>query len=121
MATPINTLKNWFKTGLFPTQAQFWALLDSFRHKDDKVPVADIEGLTELFQPINTFINQSNIIPAGQLKIFKATGNTLASLEVGDVAAGFLTNGTFIPFGKYLGNDIQDINNWDTSPMWIPE
>lgn len=121
MATPIATLKNYFKTGMFPTQAQFWAWLDSYRHKDDKVPVADIAGLNELFQPINTFINQSGKIPFGQFQIFKATSNTSALLEVNDVAVGFLADGTFIPFGKYLGNDIQDINNWETSPMWQPE
>lgn len=48
MATPLNTLKNWFKTGFKPTQAQFWAWLDSFRHKDEPVPVADIDGLQTL-------------------------------------------------------------------------
>jgi hypothetical protein len=44
----LNTLKNWFKTGLKPSQAQFWDTWDSFRHKSDKVPVADIEGIDEL-------------------------------------------------------------------------
>jgi hypothetical protein len=30
----INTLKNWFRTGLKPTQSQFRDWLDSFFHKD---------------------------------------------------------------------------------------
>ena len=56
-----------------------------------------------------------------KFQIFKAVENTENGLEVGDVAVGFLTNGTFIPFGKYLGGDIQDVtNSWDTSPMWLP-
>lgn len=46
MATDKNTLKNWFKTGLKPTQAQFWAWLDSYRHKDDAINQSDIEGLS---------------------------------------------------------------------------
>lgn len=46
--TPLNTIKNWFKTGLIPTQAQFWATWDSFRHKSEKVPVADVDGIDEL-------------------------------------------------------------------------
>jgi hypothetical protein len=44
----LNTLKNWFKTGLKPTQAQFWDWLDSFWHKDEKIPVEQVEGLSEL-------------------------------------------------------------------------
>lgn len=48
MATSISTLKSWFTTGKFPTQAQFWAWLDSFRHKDESIPVNEIEGLNEL-------------------------------------------------------------------------
>lgn len=45
---PINTIKNWFKTGLKPTQQQFWDWLDSYRHKDDKVASADVDGLQDL-------------------------------------------------------------------------
>lgn len=48
MATSISTLKSWFTTGKFPTQAQFWAWLDSYRHKDESIPVNEIEGLNEL-------------------------------------------------------------------------
>jgi streptogramin lyase len=44
----INTIKQWFRTSLKPTQQQFWDWLDSFRHKDDKIPAADIEGIDEL-------------------------------------------------------------------------
>ena len=44
----INTVKNWFKTGLKPTQAQFWALFDSIFFKGEKIPVADIEGIEEI-------------------------------------------------------------------------
>lgn len=46
--TPLNTLKNWFKTSLKPTQSQFWAWLDSFWHKDEDIPAAKIDGLQEL-------------------------------------------------------------------------
>ena len=44
----LNTIKQWFKTGLKPTQTQFWDTWDSFRHKYDKVPVKDVEGIDEL-------------------------------------------------------------------------
>jgi len=46
--TSLNAIKNWFKTGLIPTQTQFWDTWDSFRHKSEKVPVAEIEGIDAL-------------------------------------------------------------------------
>lgn len=48
MATPKNTLYNWFLTGLKPKQAQFWAWLDSFWHKNESIPVASITNLQGL-------------------------------------------------------------------------
>nr|WP_315175561.1 hypothetical protein [uncultured Flavobacterium sp.] len=44
----LNTIKDWFKTGLKPSQTQFWDTWDSFRHKNDKVPVAEVDGLDEI-------------------------------------------------------------------------
>lgn len=46
--TNLNTIKNWFKTGLEPTQAQFWAWMDSFWHKDEMIPTNKIEGLEDV-------------------------------------------------------------------------
>lgn len=45
----INTLKNWFKTALKPTQSQFWDWLDSFWHKDEKIPLSSIDGIQAEF------------------------------------------------------------------------
>jgi hypothetical protein len=44
----LNTIKQWFRTGLKPTQTQFWDTWDSFRHKFDKIPVKEVDGLDEL-------------------------------------------------------------------------
>ncbi|TDX11209.1 hypothetical protein [Flavobacterium sp. S87F.05.LMB.W.Kidney.N] len=46
----LNTIKNWFKTSLKPSQQQFWDTWDSFRHKLDKVPVKDVDGIEELIE-----------------------------------------------------------------------
>ena len=43
-----NTIRNWFKTGLKPTQAQFWATWDSFWHKDEKIPITAIEDIENI-------------------------------------------------------------------------
>lgn len=43
--TPLNTIKNWFKTGLKPIQVQFWSWMDSFWHKDETIPQNKIQNL----------------------------------------------------------------------------
>jgi len=48
--TPISTILSWFQTGDFPTEAQFAASWSSFQHKDDKVPMDKIGGLTTALQ-----------------------------------------------------------------------
>ena len=53
----LTTIKNWFKTGLRPTQEQFWATWDSFFHKDDKIPIAQIDGIQNVYDSINGHIN----------------------------------------------------------------
>ena len=46
----INTVKNWFRTGLKPTQAQFWAFFESIWFKNDEIPVENIQGLQEIIE-----------------------------------------------------------------------
>jgi hypothetical protein len=40
----IEILKSWFKTGLKPTQQQFWDLFDSYFHKNGIIPIGNIEN-----------------------------------------------------------------------------
>jgi hypothetical protein len=44
-----NTLKQWFVRGAKPLASQFYAWIDSFWHKDDKIPASKVEGLQEAF------------------------------------------------------------------------
>lgn len=46
---PLNTIKNWFKTGLKPTQQQFLDTWDSLWHKDNVIPAGNIENLDVRF------------------------------------------------------------------------
>lgn len=39
------TILTWFKRGCKPTEAQFKATFMSFRHKDDPIPMGDVDGL----------------------------------------------------------------------------
>lgn len=43
-----NTIKNWFLTNFQPTQAQFWALFDSYFHKDEKIPITAIDDIENI-------------------------------------------------------------------------
>jgi len=44
-----NTIKQWFRTGLYPTQQQFWDLFDSIVFKGE-VELGDIQGLGPALQ-----------------------------------------------------------------------
>lgn len=46
--TDKTTIKNWFKTGLKPTQTQFWSTWDSFWHKSESLPISSITNLGNL-------------------------------------------------------------------------
>jgi len=45
----LNIIKNWFRTGLKPSQQQFWDTWDSFWHKDAIIPSGNIENLDKRF------------------------------------------------------------------------
>ncbi|MRJ11674.1 hypothetical protein EDL98_11435 [Ornithobacterium rhinotracheale] len=72
--TDLNTIKQWFKNGLKPTQEQFWAWLDSFWHKDDKIPAENIEGLNEMLSSLQ-FPDISSKVDNTNFETFK-TENT---------------------------------------------
>ncbi|MBS7233609.1 hypothetical protein KHA90_21580 [Flavobacterium psychroterrae] len=85
----LDTIKQWFKTGLKPTQTQFWDTWDSFRHKDVKVPVQDVENLSELLltkpdkDDFKT-INGQPILGSGNLVISNQTSTLNEILASGN-------------------------------------
>lgn len=48
MIASISKVKSWFSRGFIPTEAQYHAWIDSFFHKNESVPVAQIDGLQDL-------------------------------------------------------------------------
>ena len=64
--TTIETLKQWFSNLKKPTQEQFWAWLDSFWHKSEKIPMESVEGLDKLVEgtasaeQLSNHLNDSN-------------------------------------------------------------
>lgn len=47
MKVSLDTMKSWFKKGLYPTESQFASVFDSFWHKDDTIPMASVQNLTQ--------------------------------------------------------------------------
>lgn len=50
--TDKNTIKSWFRNFLKPTQEQFWNWMDSYWHKEEKIPQDTIEGWDEFLQSL---------------------------------------------------------------------
>lgn len=131
MATNINTILNWFKTGLKPTQAQFWASWTSFWHKDEIIPQSSINNLTTVLNAKTEndqfnfhksdpnahpeLLGKIGFIPTGNFLIFKHPDNSNPAkenlLEINDLVIGFV--GTECITGNYLGGDITQKESFD--------
>ncbi len=59
--TAKNILKKWFANFKKPMQEQFWAWLDSYWHKDEKIPTKNIEGLDDIFGDVATKTEFQNL------------------------------------------------------------
>ena len=103
----LKTIKSWFRTGLKPTQSQFSDTWDSFRHKDEKVPVEDIDGIDKL-------LTGDKIIPSGQFIVFKVDPNTADELEIGDSVIGYC-EGNFLGEATYYGGDTSLMSSFTKS------
>lgn len=86
MITPISTLKRWFANFKKPTQEQFWAWLDSYWHKSEKIPMDTIDGLENTIRgtaSADQLRNHLNDSQAHQelfaTKVDKEAGKTLTS------------------------------------------
>ena len=84
--TTIETLKQWFSNLKKPTQEQFWAWLDSFWHKSEKIPMESVEGLDKLVEgtasaeQLSNHLNDSNAHKTlFDKKVDKVEGRELSS------------------------------------------
>lgn len=86
MITPISTLKRWFANLKKPTQEQFWAWLDSYWHKSEKIPMDTIDGLENAIRGTASADQLRNHLTDSQAhqelfatKVDKEAGKTLTS------------------------------------------
>jgi hypothetical protein len=125
-----NLIKNWFKTGLKPTQAQFLATWDSFWHKDEKIPITAIDDIENILnakaeaEVLENHLNnedahpqlliKARIIPFGQMLVFKIQPNENNNAkEPGDFCIGIVENQKIE--GIYLGGDGASLAHYEIS------
>ena len=105
--TSESILKSWFEDGDRPTGAQFASLIDSFRHKNTKIGMADLEtGLQNTInnipaQPASSVI----VLPAGATQ-WAATPCLIEIVTVDDNSNPAISIGT-TPGGTQLAEALQ--------------
>lgn len=122
----LSQIYDWFMTGKKPTQAQFWATWDSFRHKDETIPQSAISNLTatlnakaeklqfdthktdpnahaDLFNQIKTtgrfLINRNNVMMFADEPI------------VGDTVTG-MVEGEYLNAGSFYGGNFELLSSY---------
>lgn len=110
----LNTIKNWFRTGLIPTQAQFWDTWDSFRHKSEKVPVAEVDGIDALISNVVNIVGKPVCVP-GQRMLFKHPTNNDSAMKYEQQANDFIIGfvGDRMIMGYYLGGEQEEPDSYD--------
>ena len=110
-----NTLKNWFRTGLKPLQEQFWAWMDSYWHKDEKIPITAIDDVENILNEkadaealANHLTDNNAHVDLFDAKL-KFSSDIVVSLSNGKTA-GKYSNGQTIPLvGKTPQQAFNDI------------
>ncbi len=109
----LSTIKEWFKTGLKPTQKQFRDSWDSFWHKDEKIPVESIENIDAYIEgkTDGTKINEHIADPLAHYNLFdqkvdKVVGKRLSTED-------FTTDSKNKLFGIQTGAETNVQADWD--------
>lgn len=121
--TPIQQLYKYFSDLMKPTGAQFRALIDSFWHKAEKIPISSIEGLDKLIEgtasarQLQNHINDTNAHKELlDKKVDKVPGKKLSTedftTELRQKLEGLQQVDTsgLLPKGGYMGT-AQDLKN----------
>lgn len=83
--TDKNTLYEWFKNKKKPVQEQFWSWIDSYWHKEEKIPMSQITNLTETIQGVasaEALTNHINDLNAHAAYLAKRDATNLNTTEV---------------------------------------
>ncbi len=118
-----STIKNWFKTGLKPTQEQFWDWLDSFWHKNDELDASDINGMQTLLDQkidvvekgVSVATLEDGKVPGSQLPeiaitdVIESVENTLANFIANEWSAGLMQIGDVVQITTAAPDSVVDL------------
>lgn len=85
MPSQRDTVKPWYITGAFPTQAQFWQWMDWIRFKDEKIASSDLTD--ELIAMFNSNVRLI-ALPANVFQWNAPAGTLLEKFLIKDSGAG---------------------------------
>lgn len=124
-----NTIRNWFRTGLRPSQAQFWASWDSFWHKDEMIPVSKINNLQNVLnvkadqEALQNHLDNPNA-HADLFSQIKTTGRFLINRNnvmmfaneplLGDIVTG-MVEGEYLNAGTFYGGNFELLSSYINS------
>lgn len=114
-----DTVKEWFKTDLKPSEAQFYNFFNWIRWKDEKIPITDIFNIADILNAkaegavVTAGFAKVKVYDIGQMQVFKKLPpdhvDYLATQQPGDYCVGFVYNEAeeleFIS-ADYLGGDV---------------
>ena len=89
----LNTIKSWFRTGLKASQRQYWDTLDSFWHRDKKIPIDAIDELDTRLNEAALDINSKVDKVAGK-GLSSKDFTTIEQAKLAGIASGATTNKT---------------------------
>ncbi len=95
MATTIDKLKQYFSKGKYPTQEQFWALIESFWHKGEKLPMSSVDGLNDA---LNSKLSDADRAQCDLLGLSNATADRSMIYQHSGVNARGLVKGYMYQF-----------------------
>lgn len=111
MPTHKDSVKPWFETGDYPTQAQFYQMFDWLRWTDQLIGVGDLTD--ELINIINNANQRKITLGAGIILWAAAAGTLIEKYLIKDTGAG---QAVTVRIGTTVGgNDILDDTVIDTS------
>ena len=76
MKVSLDTMKSWFKKGLYPTESQFASVFDSFWHKDDTIPMASVQNLLQTLNNKASAFHKHEMSDITDIATFEASVNT---------------------------------------------
>lgn len=75
MKVSLDTIKSWFKKGLYPTESQFASTFDSFWHKDDAIPMASVQNLIQTLNNKASAFHKHEMSDITDIATFEASVN----------------------------------------------